>query len=194
MKYYDYDSSEYIQLKNDIEQLISQYYESAKKFRNQSEHERAYMAESEYLLLIGETDRAYEVLQSAVSALPMRCPQCALHLADYYFEKAEYAKTIEYASIATESVSTQDAISVGYAFFILAISLERKAKYIDKVTLDEKTCRPIYKAYHKAYVDLKIDQKRTLCQSVQKKVTQLEIETGLKSGIPFSDNDFDMGI
>ena len=193
LQYYDDNDSEYMQLKNDIEQLILQYYEAAKGFRDQSEHEKAYMAESEYLLQIGETERAYEVLQTAVKALPMRCPQCALQLADYYFEKAEYPKTIEYASIATESVNTQDAISVGYAFFILAISLERKAKYIDKVSLDEKTCRPIYKAYHKAYTDLKIEKQRTLCQSVRKKVTQLEIDTNIASGIQFSDNDFDIG-
>lgn len=193
LKYYDDDSSEYLQLNVDIKQLLSQYYKAAENFKDQSEHEKAYMAESEYLLLTGETTESYNVLKKAVDALPRRCPQCALRLADYYFENGQYQETIEYATIATQSVSTQDAISVGYAFLILAISMERKAKYIDNVVLDEKVCRPIFKAYHKAYVDLKIDKRRTLCQSVQKKVTQLEIETDLKSGIQFADNDFDLG-
>lgn len=193
LKYYDDQNDNYIVLKKEIESLLSDFYKYAQNFNDQSEQEKAYMAESEYLLLIGETTKAYEVLQKAVEELSGRCPQCALRLADFYFQKADYTNTIKYATIATDSVSTQDAISVGYAFFILAISMERKAQFIDKLTLDEKTCRPIFKAYHKAYVDLQIDNRKTLCQSVQKRVKQLEIETGIKSGIKFTDKDFDLG-
>lgn len=193
LKYYDDKDENYKKLKEEIESLLSEFYEYAQSFSDQSEHEKAYMAESEYLLLVGETSKAYEVLQKAVEKLPGRCPQCALRLADFYFEKADYTNTIKYATIATDSVSTQDAISVGYAFFILAIAMERKARFIDKIVLDEKSCRPIFKAYQKAYVDLQIDNRKTLCQSVQKKVKQLEIEAGVKSGIKFTDKDYDLG-
>ena len=192
LKYFDEGTDQFDNIKKEIELLIASYYKCAESFTDQSEHEKAYMAESEYLALIGETDKSYEILKNAINSLPGHCPQCALRLADYYFEKADYENAVKYSRVAIDSVSTQDAISVGYAYFIMAISMERKAKFVDKVTLNENICRPIFKAYKCAYVDLCIDKRRTLCQSVQKRVMQLEIETGLESDIDFQQNNLDL--
>jgi len=181
-------SDHYKTIQTEIESLIVEYKKSAESFSDQSEQERAYMAACEYKQAIGKSEEAYKELREAVEKLPNRCPQCALTLADYYFEQAQFESTVKYAQLAIDSVGTQEAISVGYAYYILAISLQRIENSKGGTTTTERA-KPIFKAYHKAYEYLRIDGRTSLCKTLQKRVRAMEIDTDFSSGIDFKDDE-----
>lgn len=170
-----------------INSIINDYKNNFKYINDKSECEKAYMMEYEYLSSKGEEESALKSLIDATEKEPTKnkCPQCALKLADHYFELGDYSKALSYADKAVLIKEDQPSISLGFAYYIRAMSKE----YIERSKNGVKqSIEAIYNAYDSAYLHL-IDEREDrehLVESVKKQVKILERETGVLSGIDFN--------
>lgn len=88
--------------------------------------ERAYVAEAELNQNQNNYQAALAALLDGVKNVPV-APQCCMKLADYYLELGQYAKAEEYAKKGIlMSIQDQPTISVGYLYYILALSQDAK--------------------------------------------------------------------
>ena len=161
----------------EIELLIADY----KKFYPNDE--RAYMVEHDFYALINEKEKAENALKTAVDRLKV-CPQCALNYADSLFEVGDYANVIPIAEKAVNIREDQPSISVGYAYYILALSKEFVLRS-SNTTLNQNNVRPVFNAYYSAIEFLEGD-KQHLTKQIEKRVKILERESNVQSGISFS--------
>ena len=79
----------------------------------------------------------------------------------------------------------QASINLGYAYYILAMSLEWKERRNRSI---KSNLQKVYSAYYAAYIHLDSDR-RNLLDSVKKQVKQLEFEYTKPSGIEFDSLD-----
>lgn len=79
----------------------------------------------------------------------------------------------------------QASISLGYAYYILAMSLEWRERRNRSIAANLKQ---VYSAYYSAYMHLDSDR-TNLLDSVKKQVKQLEFEYAQPSGIAFDSLD-----
>lgn len=88
--------------------------------------ERAYVAEAELMQNQNNYAAAEAALLEGVNNVVV-APQCCLKLADFYLELGKYDKVEAYArkGILT-SIQDQPTISIGYLYYILALSLDAK--------------------------------------------------------------------
>ena len=168
-----------------IEVLLMEYKENASQFEDQSDRQKAYMAEYEYYMYRRDINQAMRALDECIELLPNKCSQCALKKADYFFEKGDYEKVIEPAKIAVQVRETQPSISLGYTYFILALSLENTEK-TKGGSFDEKRIKPIYNAYNAAIIHMEPSRTNLLSQ-IKKNVSSLEYEFSIESNISFPD-------
>lgn len=173
-----------------IKSIYADFKNNFKFLKDKSDCEKAYMMEYEFLLSKGEEETAIQSLVKATSDPNTRnkCPQCALTLADYYFGMGNYEEAYKYATIAINIKEDQPSINLGYTHYIRAMSkeaIERQSRGYKQHVQD------IYNAYASAYVHLKDDGSVRLIDSVKKQVLILERETGVESGIDFSDSSSD---
>ena len=167
----------------EILSLVSDY----KKYY--SNDERAYMVEYDYYELINEKEAAQNALKTAVNNLTV-CPQCALKYADSLFELGKYAEVIPIVEKALNVREDQPSISVGYAYFILALSKEFVLRN-SGLGLDKNNLKPVYDAYYSA-IEFLEDNKHHLMKQIEKRVKVLERESGIQSGIQFNNAQKDI--
>ncbi len=88
--------------------------------------ERAYVAEAELKQKQNDYKAALVALREGVKKVAV-APQCCMKLADYYLELGKYDEVEKYArkGILT-SIQDQPTVSVGYLYYILALSLDAK--------------------------------------------------------------------
>ena len=173
IQYTDNDDQENAVIK-EITQLISDY----KKFKPLDE--RAYMVEHDFYNLINQEDRAIKALKEAMDTLKI-CPQCALNYADMLFEKGEYKTAIPILERTVSIYEDQPSISLGYAYYILALSREYILKNENR-SFTEENVKPIFDAYFSALEYLE-ENKLHLKKEIYKKVHILERETQISSCI-----------
>lgn len=170
-----------------IEDLFSSFKQNFQFLSDKSDCEKAYMMEFEYYTSKGDDKRALEALEEATKneKTANKCAQCALKLADRYFETGNYEKSYTYSDIAVNVKEDQSSIDRGYAYYILAMSLEWKERKNRSI---QANLKQVYIAYYAAYIHLDADRKNLL-DSVKKQVKQLEFEYSQRSGIEFDDLD-----
>lgn len=148
--------------------------------------ERAYMVECEFYELINEKEKARNALKIAVETLQV-CPQCALNYADNLFEIGDYVHVIPIVEKAVNIREDQPSISIGYAYYILALSKEFVLR--DTNTLfNQDNVKPVFDAYYSAMEFLE-DDKRHLIKQIEKRVRILERESNIQSNIDFSNKN-----
>lgn len=84
--------------------------------------EKAYLAESELEMALGNSERSMKVLEAAVASRE-NASQCALRLADMQLDRGLYEKVIATANYGiAASAETQPSIKVPYLYFIRALA------------------------------------------------------------------------
>lgn len=175
-----------------IENLFGSFKQNFQYLNDKSDCEKAYMMEFEYYNSKGDEERALAALKAATedSRTVNKCAQCALKLADRYFETGAYEESYKFANTAVSIKEDQASISLGYAYYILAMSLEWKERKDRSIAANLKQ---VYSAYYSAYMNLDADRSNLL-DSVKKQVRQLEFEYTQSSGISFTDLDKEKGM
>ena len=170
-----------------IEELFDPFKQNFQYLTDKSDCEKAYMMEFEYYNSKGDDKKALDALEEATknAQTANKCAQCALKLADRYFETGDYGKSYTYADIAVSIKEDQASISLGYAYYILAMSLEWRERRNRSIAANLKQ---VYSAYYSAYMHLDSDR-TNLLDSVKKQVKQLEFEYAQPSGIAFDSLD-----
>ena len=168
---------------DNIFSLIKQFQDNFKYLKDQSDCEKAYMMEYTYYSSKGDEENALNALKQATMDMRTqnKCAQCALKLADHYFEIGDYENAYRYATLAVSIKEDQASISLGYAYYILAMSLEWKERKNNSIP---STIKQVFNAYNSACMHLEPD-KGHLMESVKKQVRQLEFEYEKQSGIDF---------
>ena len=172
---------------NIIEDLFDSFKQNFQYLSDKSDCEKAYMMAFEYYNSKGDEKKALDALEDATKdeRTANKCPQCALKLADRYFEIGNYEKSYKYANTAVSIKEDQASISLGYAYYILSMSLE----WIERKNRSIATnIKQVYSSYYSAYMHLDYDR-INLLDSVKKQVKQLEFEYEQSSGISFDDLD-----
>lgn len=174
---------------DNIEHIIAEFKNNFRYLKDKSDCEKVFMMEYEYYSSKGDEKRALDALESATTNVNTKnkCAQCALKLADRYFEVGDYANAYKYAKVATSIKEDQPSINLGYTYYILAMALEWKEKESHSISQNIKF---VYDAYHAAYLHLSIDRENLLV-SVKMQVQKLEYEFGVSSNIPFDKMDKD---
>ena len=169
-----------------IEVLIKDYKENSEHFADLSDKEKAYMVEYEYYSFKRDKKKAIDALKAATIALPNKCAQCALKLADHYFEVGDNKNAIKYSELAVNIKEDQPSISLGYAYYILAMSREHDVRNIGGALAEAKV-KPIFSAYAAAVEYMREESGREgLLKSVKNQVKTLEYDSGVPSKINFS--------
>lgn len=170
-----------------IENLFDSFKQNFQYLSDKSDCEKAYMMEFEYYTSKGDEKKALNALKEATKNVQTanKCAQCALKLADRYFETGNYGESYTYADIAVNIKEDQASINLGYAYYILAMSLEWKERRNRSI---KSNLQKVYSAYYAAYIHLDSDR-RNLLDSVKKQVKQLEFEYTKPSGIEFDSLD-----
>ena len=106
------------------------------------------MVEHDFYKLINEKDKARNSLKTAVETLTV-CPQCALNYADSLFEIGSYTEVIPIVEKAVNIREDQPSISVGYAYYILALSREYVLRNNNTI-LNQNNIKPVFDAYYSA--------------------------------------------
>ena len=172
---------------NRIVDIFTSFQNNFRFLSDKSACEKAFLMNYEYYTLIGEESKAEEALREATinPVTKNKCPQCALKLADHYFEKGDYAESLKYANIAVSIKEDQPSISLGYTNYIRAMSLEYEKRRDNGITL---AIDDVYNAYYAALLYLSEENGREkLISSVKKQVKMLERETNVESNIPFDE-------
>lgn len=170
-----------------IEELFDSFKQNFQYLADKSDCEKAYMMEFEYYSSKGDEKKALQALEEATKneQTSNKCAQCALKLADRYFETGAYEQSYKYANIAVSIKEDQASISLGYAYYILAMSLEWRERRNRSIAANIKQ---VYSAYFSAYMHLDADR-TNLLDSVKKQVKLLEFEYAQPSGILFDSLD-----
>lgn len=166
-----------------IEDLFDSFKKNFQYLTDKSDCEKAYMMEFAYYNSKGDDAHALNALEEATKneQTANKCAQCALKLADRYFETGDYEKSYTYANKAVSIKEDQASISLGYTYYILAMSLEWRERKNHSISAN---LRQVYSAYYSAYIHLESDR-TNLLDSVKKQVKQLEFEYTQPSGIAF---------
>lgn len=166
-----------------IEQIIEAFKNNFQYLKDKSDCEKAYMMEFEYFNSKGDEKHALQALKQATENknTENKCAQCALKLADRYFEIGDYSQAYTYAYKAVNIMEDQPSINLGYTYYILAMSLEWKERTNNSIN---QHLQQVYNAYNAAYMHLDSDRENLL-DSVKKQVKKLEFEFGKLSGIDF---------
>lgn len=174
-----------------IEELFDSFKKNFQYLTDKSDCEKAYMMEFEYYNSKGDETKALGALEEATKNVQTsnKCAQCALKLADRYFETGNYEESYTYAEIAVSIKEDQASISLGYAYYILAMSLEWRERRNRSIAAN---LRQVYSAYYAAYMHLDSDR-TNLLDSVKKQVKQLEFEYNQQSNISFDSLDKEKG-
>ena len=190
MEYLPYAKAEEVEIVEDsIKQLINDFKENFRFLKDKSDCEKAYMMEFEYYSSLGKDKEAEKALNEATKILEGKCAQCAFKLADRRFEQGDYAGTINYARIAIGIKEDQPSINLGYANYILAMSLERECRTKNALGAREDL-EEIYQAYYAAYNYMADDVGRErLMSSIRNQVKLLEYSTGIPSKIDFDNSN-----
>lgn len=178
------DTEEKAKYTAQIESLLSEYKEYSQYFSDQSDREKCYNETYEYYMLIGKTEPALNALKDAIKEIPGKCAQCALQLADYYFDAGKYEDVIAPATVAAMVIEVQPAIDYSYLYFILGASREYKARK-DGGSFTEETIRPIYRAYFAA-LTYSSEKDNLRIENIKKRIRVLEYDSGIMSNIDFS--------
>lgn len=184
---YAEDDAELCDWERIIEELFGTFKQNFQYLSDKSDCEKAYMMEFEYYNSKGDETKALAALEEATKNVQTanKCAQCALKLADRYFETGDYEKSYLYSNIAVSIKEDQASISLGYTYYILAMSLEWKERKNRSIAANIKQ---VYSSYYSAYMHLEAER-ANLLDSVKKQVKQLEFEYGQPSGISFDDLD-----
>ena len=84
--------------------------------------EKAYMAESELEMALGNSERSMSVLEAAIAARE-NASQCALRLADMQLDRGLYENVIATTNYGiAASAETQPSINVPYLYYIRALA------------------------------------------------------------------------
>lgn len=130
--------------------------------------EKAYTSDASRLVYAGKFTEAMNVLEEAVSKL--NAPQCALTLADMYFERAKYEDAIRVATLGIAySAEPQPGIRVPYLIFLRAMA--KDALYLKSGRNSQEEAHAIIREYELAkkyvssqeerIVDMRIDILKT---------------------------------
>ncbi|MBR0406562.1 MAG: tetratricopeptide repeat protein [Clostridia bacterium] len=177
--------------------------EEAKKliedFKKYIPHEeRAYVAEAELHQNQNEYQDALSALLNGVKNVAV-APQCCMKLADYYLELGEYDEAEKFARKGLlTSVQDQPTVSVGYLYYILALSLDAKriiARQAGKI-MDSSEITDILTAYQTAD-RLLINEGRTSVsyrKTIEARKIMLEMEEGLSEESSISEPEKEKAI
>lgn len=170
-----------------IEDLLEAFKSNFQYISDKSDCEKAYMMEFEYHNSKGDENYALAALKKATEdkRTANKCVQCAMKLADIYFGMGSYEESYTYANIAVGIKEDQKSIDLGYAYYILAMSLEWKEKNNHSLATNIKQ---VYNNYFAAYIHLEPDRSELL-ESIKKQVKQLEFEYNQSSEIQFNELD-----
>lgn len=109
--------------------------------------EKAYTSDASRLVYAGKFTDAMNVLEEAVSKL--NAPQCALTLADMYFERARYEDVIRVATLGIAySAEPQPGIRVPYLIFLRAMA--KDALYLKSGRNSQEEAHAIIREYELA--------------------------------------------
>ena len=179
---------ELFQWEETIKDIFSRFQDNFRFIMDKSVCEKAFMMKYEYYASKGDDFLAEEALKEATrnEDTKNKCPQCALRLADYYFEKGNYAESLKYSNLAAFIKEDQQSISLGYTNYIRAMSMEYIMRNDNSIVHKVAT---VYNAYYAAVLYLREEDGRDrLISSIKKQVNMLERETGIESNIIFEDN------
>lgn len=87
--------------------------------------EKCFISESELEAALGNVGKEIDILQKVIQTIP-NAPQCALRLADHYYEQGNYEKVVnlaEYGMMA--SCDIQSTINLPYLCMLATLSRER---------------------------------------------------------------------
>lgn len=80
--------------------------------------EDAFLVKADIFQYFNEKEKEVEILQKALEQIKSS-PKCALRLADIFFERGDYEKTLEYIEKCKYgSVQTQEKINEGYMYYL----------------------------------------------------------------------------
>lgn len=121
--------------------------------------ERAYMCEYERYQGLGKPDEAVQALEEAVTNL--KAPQCALTLADIYFERADYDDAIRTATLGIAyAAEPQPGIRTSYLLMLRAMA--KDAALLRKGNFSDKEVQEVLKEYKLAQKYVSIRERRVI--------------------------------
>jgi hypothetical protein len=180
MEYIQYTTTD--EEENTIEKEILCLLESYK--RNYPNDERPFVEESEYYERKHDSERQVAALIEGMDKIAICC-QCALKYADYMFKKGEYEKVIPAAEKAVNIREDQPSISLGYTYYILAMSREVVMRK-NNMQFTEAVLKPVYDAYGISFNFLEKEGGRSRLQlQIWNRVKALERESKIESNIDF---------
>lgn len=148
----------YIKVKPDgYEEKTKNLIEEYKKYIPADE--RAYMCEYERYQGLGKPDEAVQALEEAVTNL--KAPQCALTLADIYFERADYDDAIRTATLGIAyAAEPQPGIRTSYLLMLRAMA--KDAALLRKGNFSDKEVQEVLKEYKLAQKYVSIRERRVI--------------------------------
>ena len=148
----------YIKIKPDgYEEKTKTLIEEYKKYIPADE--RAYMCEYERYQGLGKLDEAVQALEEAVTNL--KAPQCALTLADIYFERADYDDAIRTATLGIAyAAEPQPGIRTSYLLMLRAMA--KDAALLRKGNFSDKEVQEVLKEYKLAQKYVSIRERRVI--------------------------------
>ena len=170
-----------------IEHIFSSFQDNFRFLKDKSDCEKAFMMKYEYYASKGEDSLAETALKEATinDNTKNKCPQCALKLADRFFEMGNYTESLKYSNLAVSIKEDQPSISLGYTNYIRAMSMEYIMRNDNSIAHNIAT---VYNAYYAAILYLhEEDGRDRLITSIKKQVKMLEREFGIESNISFED-------
>ena len=173
-----------------IEEIFTSFQVNFRFLQDKSDCEKAFMMKYEYCSLMGDDAGAENALKEATinENTKNKCPQCALKLADRYFEKGNYAESLKYSNLAVSIKEDQPSISLGYTNYIRAMSMEYLMRNDNSIA---HHLAEVYNAYYAAILYLNEEDGRDrLITSIKKQVKVLEREFGMASNISFEDENY----
>lgn len=147
-------------------------------------NEDVFLVKANIYKYFNEKNKEIEVLEEGLRQVKS-CPKCALRLADTYFDRGEYSKSLQYIErCKVAAVQTQEKINQGYMYYLSGLCKAAEMHQISEYTNQEKT-EDIYK-------DFSLAEKLKMNFSAYKKVIERQIyilET--KTGISYDSVIFD---
>lgn len=162
----------YIKVKPDgYEEKTKNLIEEYKKYIPADE--RAYMCEYERYQGLGKPDEAVQALEEAVTNL--KAPQCALTLADIYFERADYDDAIRTATLGIAyAAEPQPGIRTSYLLMLRAMAKDAimlkdgnfTAEKTKKILREYELAKKYVSNREKKIIDFRMDVLKTFGELV----------------------------
>lgn len=166
----------------DEENLIGSIKSLAGEFQESLPNdEQGYVSEYDIYKAFNDSEKAEEVLVTALEKLPI-APKCALRLADMLYEKGEYSRALMYLKrCEIDSIQPQSGIDKGYLYLLMTLCEVVVMFQSEEPLIKEKSIENVKKIYESANMAKRLMRNRnSMRRNLDDVVAIVEAKTGVE--------------